>query len=201
MYLPVFSFFVLRMGSKRKADHTPEQWRAHLDQVNAKRKIKKANGTFKKPGPLTPEQRTKKRDKNREWMRNKCAVDPDFRAKQQQRSTDHNRVSIRTKHARRLRKYQRGAKDRELEWALPDEEAIALFDRPCAYCGVTPIETGILSGIDRVDNACGYVCGNCVPCCEMCNRMKHKNDKEVFIAQATRIAAHQLFRQAQLNPV
>ena len=53
-----------------------------------------------------------------------------------------------------------------------------LSQQNCSYCGTEPSQ--VLSsfpnfkynGIDRVDNSLGYVEGNCVPCCKLCNRMK-----------------------------
>lgn len=31
-----------------------------------------------------------------------------------------------------------------------------------------------INGIDRIDNTCGYILGNCVPCCKHCNFAKGK---------------------------
>lgn len=66
-------------------------------------------------------------------------------------------------------------------FCLTDSEMDAMFSSKCSYCGSHPSgkETGktyngdfIYSGIDRVDNTKGYVHGNVVPCCEICNRLK-----------------------------
>lgn len=61
----------------------------------------------------------------------------------------------------------------------------------CYYCGIEPYQVYTKffkkgeaefkhTGIDRVDNNKGYVDGNCVPCCEVCNRMKLTMTQEVF---------------------
>ena len=57
--------------------------------------------------------------------------------------------------------------------------------RPCYYCG-----TDGPSGADRVDSyACpSYAAGNMVPCCYLCNRMKHVLPRLVFLQQIRRIA-------------
>lgn len=101
-----------------------------------------------------------------------------------------------------------GAAQRGLEWTLARDEARALFDGNCAYCGQQPKaiwksfggtrirqaynNTGVhlYNGIDRVDNTKGYVQGNCVSCCKVCNRMKHAMTKEDFLAHIESIALH-----------
>jgi len=82
----------------------------------------------------------------------------------------------------RLSKYKKGAKLRNLEWLLTDEDALELFSEPCAYCG----DSG--GGIDRMDNTKGYTPDNCRPCCKTCNFMKLKMGVEEFVEQSVRIA-------------
>lgn len=53
--------------------------------------------------------------------------------------------------------------------------------RACHYCGLQPKSIG---GIDRKDNAQGYLQGNCVPCCRPCNVYKHTTSYEIFVACA-----------------
>lgn len=52
----------------------------------------------------------------------------------------------------------------------------------CAYCGEKP------TGIDRVDNSLGYVEGNMVASCGVCNHMKWILSKDDFIAKCRQIA-------------
>jgi len=58
----------------------------------------------------------------------------------------------------------------------------------CHYCGVSPgsipkksTATYARNGIDRVDSGIGYITGNMVPCCWMCNRAKSDSIYEDFI--------------------
>lgn len=62
-----------------------------------------------------------------------------------------------------------GAKVRGLAFELALEKFTEMTARPCRYCKQA---RGSHRGIDRVDNALGYVEGNCVPCCWVCNRAK-----------------------------
>ena len=77
-----------------------------------------------------------------------------------------------------LRVYKYSAKERGLDFSLSRETFEKLTTSNCAYCGVTPCQFQTrfsdfkYNGIDRVDNSLGYVEGNCVPCCKLCNRMK-----------------------------
>lgn len=87
-------------------------------------------------------------------------------------------------------RYKRSARMRRIEWQLTREEFAAIALRECHYCGEPPAtrffnswvkhkaqsvrieSTERLNGIDRVDNASGYVAGNCVAACKRCNRLK-----------------------------
>jgi hypothetical protein len=87
--------------------------------------------------------------------------------------------------------YQRGAKIRSLDFSLSIEHFLALVNNPCVYCGRTPEEVNGM-GIDRSDNSIGYVMGNCLPCCELCNTLKSNLDKETFLKHVERIARYSL---------
>ena len=77
-------------------------------------------------------------------------------------------------------RYQMSAKKRGLEFSISEQEIFDLISRDCSYCGSPPSTDMKLSahpefrytGIDRVDNSVGYVSGNCVPCCTICNTSK-----------------------------
>jgi len=69
----------------------------------------------------------------------------------------------------------------------------SLFISPCHYCGQTFsnfIRGFSYNGIDRLDNSQGYVVGNCVSCCRVCNHMKHILTEEEFLAHIKRIYEH-----------
>lgn len=102
---------------------------------------------------------------------------------------------------KRLAVYRRSATYRHLEWALTEVECKCLFLADCYYCGTQPSNfsgptTGSKSGgftyngIDRLDNATGYVAGNVVSCCYICNRAKNCMSYEEFRAWISRCAAH-----------
>jgi len=82
---------------------------------------------------------------------------------------------------RKYGNYKSGAKRRSLSFDLTQEvfEIITLSN--CYYCNKEPYHISlnksskgkyVSNGIDRIDSSIGYTEDNCVPCCEMCNRMK-----------------------------
>ena len=84
------------------------------------------------------------------------------------------------------------AKRRKLDWILSDEKVRELIIQPCHYCGSLPSLHDKDStfrefngdfpsnGIDRIDNIKGYIEGNVVPCCKLCNRAKFTLTVEEF---------------------
>lgn len=79
--------------------------------------------------------------------------------------------------------YRRNAKKREYVFELTKEQFADLVIKNCNYCDSPPSQTAryvgknksgtfTYSGIDRVDNSKGYVLGNCVSCCNVCNKAK-----------------------------
>jgi len=95
-----------------------------------------------------------------------------------------------------LTDYKKGARSRDLAWALSDAQVAALFSQQCAYCGALPnrvcarrSETApfVWNGIDRLDSSIGYTESNCVACCWECNRMKSSMTYRDFIEHVDRI--------------
>lgn len=94
--------------------------------------------------------------------------------------------------------YKKGARSRQLEWRITDEDAFKMFSENCYYCGAPPQNISkapggdfIYTGIDRMDNALGYIPGNVVPCCKACNFIKCKLSTSEILAWAktvTRVA-------------
>lgn len=93
--------------------------------------------------------------------------------------------------------YQRIAKNRNLEFSLTKDEFYKLTKENCWYCGKEPSQIKkdhkcknyyLYNGIDRWDNAKGYIWKNCVPCCGMCNKMKSILSEEIFINHVRKIA-------------
>lgn len=94
--------------------------------------------------------------------------------------------------------YKGAAVKRGLTFDLTEEQFRELVSRECFYCGAPPTEfrrvsgtmvsVCLANGIDRVDNAIGYVLDNVVPCCFDCNHAKATLTQEQFLALARKIA-------------
>lgn len=74
--------------------------------------------------------------------------------------------------------YKFNAKKRNLVFDLSKEQFNELTRANCVYCNKAP-ESRVMdkklitvNGIDRIDNNHGYIFGNVVSCCKMCNQMK-----------------------------
>jgi hypothetical protein len=100
-----------------------------------------------------------------------------------------------------LRTYKQNAKDNHREWGLTDSQFDVLIANPCLYCGLTKDETSTryrktkrkwigFNGIDRVDSSLGYVGGNVVSCCSLCNFMKGAMDLDDFLSHIRRLFSH-----------
>lgn len=81
--------------------------------------------------------------------------------------------------------YKFTAKRRNYVFTLTFKQFKRLFKGKCYYCGNEESR-----GIDRVDNKNGYENKNCVPCCDMCNKMKWRHDKETFLVHINKIYKH-----------
>lgn len=96
--------------------------------------------------------------------------------------------------------YKCNAKKGKRDFLLTKIEARELFEGNCLYCGQCPstlriskkgYKSGFLyNGIDRVVNEVGYVIGNCVSCCSICNHMKHVLSEKVFLEHISKIYKH-----------
>ena len=94
--------------------------------------------------------------------------------------------------------YVKAAERRGLEWGLVWDEAVALLESDCHYCGIAPYRTRRVpqsrlfgeytyNGIDRLDSSLGYLAGNVVSACPECNRAKHQLLPEVFLDHVRKI--------------
>lgn len=95
--------------------------------------------------------------------------------------------------------YVSGAKSRNLEFNLSDEEFDKLIFSNCYFCGEEPSEyksdlhfnkTNEVfkrNGIDRLNSDLGYYKENTVSCCPTCNLMKMTLSSEVFINHVSKI--------------
>lgn len=92
--------------------------------------------------------------------------------------------------------YRTGAKARNLDWNLSEEEFAKLIKGKCKYCGSEPNrrrsvsyrnDYELVNGVDRIDSNKGYSIDNCVSCCSICNRMKNDLPKDIFLEQISKI--------------
>ncbi len=98
---------------------------------------------------------------------------------------------------RSLAQYKEGAKVRNFEFGITDDEADALFRKPCHYCDYLPPNR--FNGIDRVVNSIGYVKGNVVPCCMWCNRAKGRRPAKEFMDWLTWVQAGSRWRTMPIS--
>lgn len=83
-----------------------------------------------------------------------------------------------------------GASRRKLKVGITKNMAHRLMKSDCTYCGEKSAGTRV-NGIDRVDNAKGYIRSNCVPCCSTCNRMKWVYNVKDFVRGCTNVAKYE----------
>lgn len=84
----------------------------------------------------------------------------------------------------RLQQYQRGAKNRGLQFDIDIDFINDMWNKPCTYCG-SEIDS---IGLDRIDNSKGYTKENLCSCCFNCNQMKSTKDKNEWISHILKIA-------------
>jgi len=104
------------------------------------------------------------------WRNNVCnsCYQKDYRIKNIKRLKEYD-----CSNDRRFYQSQRVAKRRKIIWQLSLEEYSDLCNKPCHYCSNKLgkiVTTGI--GLDRINNNLGYIKGNILSCCEMCNRIR-----------------------------
>ncbi len=98
---------------------------------------------------------------------------------------------------RTIRYYQAGAKRKGCLFELSREQCETLFVGDCFYCGAKPTNLTVCgrhrffyNGIDRADNAQGYVVDNVVSCCSICNKAKRDLPLSTFLAWLKSVAAY-----------
>ena len=84
--------------------------------------------------------------------------------------------------------YKSSAIAKQLEFEIKIDEYKSIVILPCHYCGIVQ-EKGF-NGLDRTDSTVGYVTGNCVSCCEMCNYMKKCMSPDVFVKMTQHIDSY-----------
>ena len=96
-----------------------------------------------------------------------------------------NRIFLRQFYA-----YRNGCPRRNLSFNITLNEFVELtHNNVCYYCGQKSHNKDYV-GVDRVDSAIDYDLNNCVPCCDICNRMKSNYDQDFFLTHITKIYNH-----------
>lgn len=121
--------------------------------------------------------RIKKTQKRRnDFLRSKYASDAAYKQKIRAKAT-----SL----VGRYSQYSCGARRRGLAFTITVEEFDCLTSKPCWYCDRMSDKK---SGLDRLDNSCGYIDGNAIPCCMQCNLAKRASDVDDFITMCILVA-------------
>lgn len=82
------------------------------------------------------------------------------------------------------------AQNRGLAFELTEEKHIELISALCFYCNTEPKELEHYiryNGVDRINNAKGYLADNVVPCCTVCNVGRSDDTQVAFIGHAAHV--------------
>ena len=85
-----------------------------------------------------------------------------------------------------------------MEKLLTREEFREITSRDCFFCGIKPLQIFskgkkhrnghyLHNGIDRINSSKGYINGNVLPCCEICNKAKRDLSLDEFLNWINRI--------------
>lgn len=152
--------------------------------------------TGKRFGSLLVLHRIKKHDKFRRVLWH-CRCDCGKEVDRWGRALESSHGSCGCKHVRRrkhpdevritrsMSQYASNARAKGYAFSLSRPVFKALLLAPCHYCGDVPA-----NGIDRKDNAEGYVTNNVLPCCTACNYLKKATPYAEFVAHIHRMSAH-----------
>ena len=84
--------------------------------------------------------------------------------------------------------YKHSATRRSRMFSLTINEFAGIISQPCYYCGELQEN---FNGIDRINNSKDYILDNCVPCCNICNKMKMIATETQFINKCKQIMEKQ----------
>jgi hypothetical protein len=130
---------------------------------------------------MTPEQLAKHRAYHRAWHKQRRAKNPVWAQRESLAARAWQKANpIRNA----MNNYKGTAVRKGREYALTDDQFIALVLADCTYCHASP---NPINGIDRVDNTLGYTEGNVVTACRQCNVAKGTLPVDEFWAWAKRV--------------
>jgi hypothetical protein len=113
-----------------------------------------------------------------------------------------------------LKSHRQSAKKRGHVDHLTDAQISALSQGNCHYCNATPSMVKVTSsqhatpdaiqasrfvhnGIDRIDAFKGYIEGNVVSCCKICNIAKHTRGRAGFLAWIEQVYNHSIRKETK----
>jgi hypothetical protein len=110
------------------------------------------------------------------------------------------RRSEKHKLSKRFSEYKTNAKRRNLVFNVSIDEFKVITSKKCKYCGKYSgsYNGEPFCGLDRLNSKIGYIIGNVVPCCPMCNYMKHLSTSNEFIDQVVTIY-NNLYKEGELK--
>lgn len=84
------------------------------------------------------------------------------------------------------------------DFNLTKDEFNEIIVKDCFYCGDSPSNIAIrgtngdfkYNGVDRIDSTKGYIKGNVIPCCAICNQAKMALDIDLFYNKVKKIYEH-----------
>lgn len=101
--------------------------------------------------------------------------------------------------------YKYNAKTRGLVFGLSESRLRELIHADCHFCGFSlpivrsDLQEFVCNGIDRLDNLQGYIEGNVVSCCKICNHAKFTMSELDFVAWILRAAQYQKQKATSTN--
>lgn len=124
---------------------------------------------------------------------NNDRADPRISALDPVRLLDHRKVKV-LRLSRAVNGIRKSGRSRGYLFEFSTFEAAQILISHCHYCGYTPELNNSAynpyNGIDRLDNALGYIKENAVPCCRRCNLAKHVMTEQEFLELALQIVKY-----------
>jgi organic radical activating enzyme len=90
--------------------------------------------------------------------------------------------TYRSKTSANYKTYAKSANTRNISFEISESDFMAMTQKSCYLCGLSD-----KNGIDRFDNAKGYIVENCRPCCGHCNLMKKDRSFEEILLHSKEI--------------
>jgi hypothetical protein len=103
-------------------------------------------------------------------------------------------------------RYRNSANGKGFEFKLSVDELEAVITKDCHYCGSNASRTVVegndefvCNGIDRIDSSKGYIIGNILPCCSICNYAKRDMSYADFILWIKQLKSYEIQGDSEGN--